>query len=230
MTLEPLQQWLPAAVLVVLHRVTHPELVAPIARRMVGWLKRSEPVIEEVAHIAAATSAPAAPISQPEPAQQEKPRMQQFDISTLANAMSKAAAAVQNTHTLAQRLYSFGAQMIATAEKAYAANGAGAHKKAAVIAAVQSLAGAFETDYATIAPEFEAWLETVIGAYNAAAPLLNAPTAPANTVQKVEAAIKQGEQFIEGARQVFGLTGAQVARDFGAVGVAPVSAANTQGV
>jgi hypothetical protein len=106
--------------------------------------------------------------------------------------------------------------MIANAEHAYAASGAGAHKRAAVLAAVQAFEVSLNAGAPTVAPEFESWMETVLSAYNAAAGMVDAPAAPAAATifGDVEAMYDKAANVVRNDVVPVALTAAQLARGF----------------
>lgn len=152
-----------------------------------------------------------------------------LDLQSLTTAMGQAAAAVASSQQFAAQLYTFGARMIVNAEQAYGAAGAGAHKRAAVLAAVgaleTSLAAANPGSMPSIMSEFTPWLETVIGAYNAIDDALGAglPHAPTlGTIEKAASAIEQtAERVVTETVQLFKTAPPAPTQ---------VPAANTQGV
>lgn len=197
MTLEPLQQWLPAVILVAAHRLSHPDVFLPIVRAAWRLLPRVSKTVTGAsvtvnldgtklpgieAFIASRKLAAPKPIG-------VKP-MSNLSLSALAPAMASAAAAVASSTQFASQLYAFGAQLVVNVENAYSAAGSGKHKRAAVLAAV----GALETSLAASNPgstssimsEFAPWLETVIGAYNAANAVVKPNAAPLDPIQAVD--------------------------------------------
>jgi hypothetical protein len=165
-----------------------------------------------------------------------EPNMSNFkfalNIGVLASAMAAALPVAQSV----KPIFAFGAKMIETVEKSYAAAGAGVNKRAAVLAATEAFAGAFGAAYPTIKADFEPWLETVIGAYNAANAVVNAnaepvdaPAAAPSIAQTAESVVKKTAEIIKAADTLFGIPPAPVAQLNPGV-PAPSYAPNTAGV
>lgn len=234
-----LQQWLPAAVLVALHRASHPDVVVPILRAAWRLIRRSKseakPVLTVLEQLAeddreqnfldnlGATPATA------EPTQPQEKQTMQLNLANLANAMAASAAAVSSSGSAIDRLYPFAAKMIASVETIFGP-GTGVQKKAAVLSAFDAMQKEItDQDYRA---EFDPWLEAVIAAYNAAAALVDGKQVSAPAVEaKAETFAVKAEAVAgavvadvrEAAQTVVGLTGAQLFAQQG-------SAANTQGV
>lgn len=121
--------------------------------------------------------------------------MNYFNLSNFANAMAAAVPTITAVGADTGVIHSFVAGIIASTEQAYAAAGAGAHKKAAALAAAETFVTSIGHEWATVAPHVESFIEVVVGAYNLAATLVpGLPTEPAaaavGMVDKVENEVK----------------------------------------
>ena len=88
-----------------------------------------------------------------------------LSLSSIATALTTAAAVAQSTETL----YQYGAKLIDAAETAYAnAVNAGESKKAAVLAVLKVAADAIGEDWEAIKESLSSWIDLVVSAWNAA--------------------------------------------------------------
>jgi hypothetical protein len=117
--------------------------------------------------------------------------------------LGAALAAAQSLDAQSAPVFQFGVKMMDVVENAYKAAGAGAHKKAAVLAAARALSTELQID---MHPDFEPFLESVIGAYNAAAAVVNVAPLPVSTaatlVQDVANVVAQTEEIYKGVAGV----------------------------
>ncbi|WP_347558595.1 hypothetical protein [Robbsia sp. KACC 23696] len=125
-----------------------------------------------------------------------------FSLSTMAAAIASistiatsAVTLASTTVTVAETIYKYGAEMITAAESAYdAQTGAGASKKAAVMAALQAFVTALGEDWSKMASELSSWIDMVIAAWKSAVALVQnigttaAATATADAATTVAAA------------------------------------------
>lgn len=246
MHIADLSQYAPLAAIAVLHRATHPAVILRIARvgesvvQLAQALRRPKVATGELLEYAH-HSDPTPRASHYVAPQPNGETPMKLNLSDLAGAMASAASAVQNTTVVAAQLYSFGAQMIANVERAYSAAGAGAHKRAAVLAAVNALEKALAAgtpgDSESIMSEFAPWLDTVIGAYNAAndvlggaLPQADVPTLTEKLGQFAAKAEAVAAELAPAAETVLKTTESLFASS-AAPGMTPaVPAANTNGV
>lgn len=119
-----------------------------------------------------------------------------FNLSSFANAMAAAVPTIAAVGTDTGVIHSFVAGVIASTEQAYAAAGAGAHKKAAVLAAAETFVTSIGHEWSTVAPHVDSFIEVAVGTYNLAATLVpGLPAVPATAavgmLGKVETAVKE---------------------------------------
>lgn len=114
-----------------------------------------------------------------------------LSLSTIATALAKVGSIVTaaetiatTTVTAAETIYQYGASMIVAAEAAYSAqSGAGATKKAAVLAAVQAVVTALGEDWSKLSAQLSSWIDMVISAWKEASSIVTgtASTTTADT-------------------------------------------------
>lgn len=119
-----------------------------------------------------------------------------FNLSSFANAMAAAVPTITAVGADTGVIHSFVAGVIASTEQAYAAAGAGAHKKAAVLAAAETFVTSIGHEWSTVAPHVDSFIEVAVGAYNLAATLVpGMPAVPISAavsmLGKVETAVKE---------------------------------------
>ena len=95
-----------------------------------------------------------------------------FNLASFANAMAAAVPTIESIGADTGVIHQFVAGVIASTEQAYAAAGAGAHKKAAVLAAASAFVTSIGHEWSTVAPHVESFVEVAVGAYNLAATLV----------------------------------------------------------
>ena len=118
-----------------------------------------------------------------------------FNLSNFANAMAAAVPTITAVGADTGVIHSFVAGVIASTEQAYAAAGAGAHRKAAVLAAAETFVTSIGHEWSTVAPHVDSFIEVAVGAYNLAATLVpGLPAVPAaaavGMLDKVENEVK----------------------------------------
>lgn len=118
-----------------------------------------------------------------------------LSILTLANSMASAVPNIEAVAEDTTLIHQFVAGVIASTEQAYAAAGAGAHKKAAVLAAASAFVTSIGHEWSTVAPHIDSFIEVAVGAYNLAAVLVpGLPAVPApvavSVLTKVEDEVK----------------------------------------
>lgn len=143
-----------------------------------------------------------------------------FNLSSFANAMAAAVPTISAVGVDTGVIHSFVAGVIASTEQAYAAAGAGAHKKAAVLAAAETFVTSIGHEWSTVAPHVDSFIEVAVGAYNLAATLVpGLPVVPTGTTTGFVNAV---ENEVKAVAAVVAPVVSAVESVFGGVKPAPV--------
>lgn len=164
----------------------------------------------------------ASPVSAP-PASftdQKETRIMTLSILTLANAMAAAIPTIESIGADTGVIHNFVAGVIASTEQAYAAAGAGAHKKAAVLAAASAFVTSIGHEWSTVAPHIDSFVEVAVGAYNLAATLV--PGLPAVPVPVAVSVLTKVEDEVKAVATVAAPVVTAVENLFGGAKPAPV--------
>lgn len=145
-----------------------------------------------------------------------------FNLANLASDLVSVAKSVENAASQAQQIYSYAGKVVAAAETAYAGQtGAGATKKAAVLAAAEAFATSLGANWSLISSALSAWIDVLIAAWNAAADIAGAPTVNQAAVDTTVQSVETVASVVVGA----GATIAEIAP--GVTGASTVTAASS---
>lgn len=143
-----------------------------------------------------------------------------FNLASFANAMAAAVPTITSIGADTGVIHNFVAGVISATEQAYAAAGAGAHKKAAVLAAAETFVTSIGHEWSTVAPHVDSFIEVAVGAYNLAAALV--PGLPAVQTCTVTGFITAAENELKAVAAVAAPVVTAVENLFGGAKPAPV--------